>query len=63
MAQDHSPEAVVHEFWRLMNTNDFHALGAVLAKGFVLEWPQSGERIFGAGNFAQMNAEYPSCGP
>ncbi|MBY0491631.1 MAG: GNAT family N-acetyltransferase [Gemmatimonadaceae bacterium] len=55
--------AVVQEFWRLMATNDFAAVGAVLAPEFVLEWPQSRERIRGAANFAQMNAEYPAKGP
>ena len=51
------------EFWRLMATNDFHSVGAVLAPEFVLEWPQSNERIRGAGNFARMNSEYPAHGP
>ncbi len=55
-------EAVVREFWRLMATNDFHAVKAVLAPEFVLEWPQSNERIRGPENFARMNAEYPAAG-
>lgn len=54
---------VVREFWRLMGTNDFHAVAAVLADGFVLEWPQSNERIRGARNFALLNGEYPAHGP
>src|SRR6185369_3696926 len=53
---------VVREFWRLMATNDFHAVGAVLSDGFVLDWPQSNERIRGAERFARMNTEYPSNG-
>jgi ketosteroid isomerase-like protein len=53
---------VVREFWRLMATNDFASVAAVLAEDFVLEWPQSGERIRGAERFAQMNAEYPAHG-
>lgn len=56
-------EALVREFWRRMATNDFHAVKALLAPGFVLEWPQSRERIRGPENFARMNAEYPSTGP
>jgi ketosteroid isomerase-like protein len=55
-------EALVREFWRLMATNDFHAVKRVLAAGFVMEWPQSNERIRGADNFARMNAEYPTTG-
>jgi hypothetical protein len=56
------PEAVVREFWRLMATNDFHAVKAVLAPDFLLEWPQSHERIRDGENFARMNAEYPTHG-
>jgi hypothetical protein len=54
---------LVQEFWRLMATNDFHSVASILGDDFVLEWPQSRERIRGAGNFAQMNAEYPANGP
>lgn len=56
------PEAVVREFWRLMETNDFHALEAVLSPDVVVDWPQSRERIRGARRFCQMNAEYPTTG-
>jgi len=59
-----SPTAteVVAEYWRLMATNDFHSVAAVLAPEFVLEWPQSKERIRGADRFARMNQEYPAHG-
>jgi hypothetical protein len=53
---------LAREFWRLMATNDFNAVAAVLADSFVLEWPQSRERIRGALRFAQMNREYPAHG-
>ncbi|MBA2780674.1 nuclear transport factor 2 family protein [Billgrantia kenyensis] len=53
---------VVREFWQLMASNDFYSVVAVLAPDFVLEWPQSGERIRGGERFAQMNAEYPAHG-
>ena len=55
--------SVVQEFWRLMATNDFASVGNILAPDFVLEWPQSKERIRGAERFARMNAEYPAHGP
>lgn len=55
-------EAIVREFWRLMGTNDFHAVRSVLADDLVVEWPQSKERIRGSENFARMNAEYPAHG-
>jgi ketosteroid isomerase-like protein len=51
---------VVREYWRLMATNDFHAVGAVLADDYVLDWPQSNERLRGRERFAAMNAEYPA---
>lgn len=53
---------VVKVFWQLMQSNDFDAVSAILAPEFVLEWPQTQERIRGAKNFAQMNAEYPAHG-
>ena len=46
-----------------MGTNDFASVAAVLAPEFVLEWPQSRERIRGAERFARMNREYPARGP
>ena len=54
---------IAEQFWALMQTNDFSAVGALLAEDFVLEWPQSRERIRGAERFARMNAEYPAHGP
>lgn len=53
---------VVEEFWRLMASNDFQSVKAVLSHDFVLEWPQSNERIRGGDNFARMNATYPADG-
>ena len=46
-----------------MATNNFASVAAVLAEEFVLEWPQSNERIRGAERFARMNQEYPAHGP
>jgi SnoaL-like domain len=55
-------EAVVREFWSLMATNDFNAVKQVLDPGFIMDWPQSKERIRGPENFARMNIEYPTKG-
>jgi ketosteroid isomerase-like protein len=52
----------VRRFWERMASNDFDSVGAVLADDFVLDWPQSGERLRGRSNFARMNAEYPAHG-
>lgn len=54
---------VVRQFWQLMASNDFYSVGAVLSEDFVLEWPQSNERIRGKEHFARMNVEYPANGP
>ena len=58
------PKAVqiVERFWSLMMTNNFRSVGAVLSNDFVLEWPQSNERIRGRDNFAAMNEEYTAYG-
>lgn len=53
---------VVRKFWELMMTNDFRSVGSVLSDDFVLDWPQSNERIRGRANFAAMNEEYPAHG-
>jgi|GEM_PF-970411 len=54
---------VTSTFWRLMGTNDFASVSAVLADDFMLDWPQTNERIRGADRFARMNREYPAHGP
>jgi ketosteroid isomerase-like protein len=54
---------IVKKFWELMTSNDFRSVGAVLSDDFVLDWPQSGERIRGRDNYAAMNREYPAHGP
>lgn len=53
---------VVQRFWDLMRTNDFRSAGSLLADEFVLDWPQSNERIRGRDNFAAMNEQYPAYG-
>ncbi len=35
----------------------------MLSHDYVLEWPQSRERIRGRANFAAVNKEYPASGP
>jgi ketosteroid isomerase-like protein len=54
--------ALAKEFWEAMMTNDFRLVGSLLSDDFVLEWPQSNERIRGRDNFATMNEEYPAHG-
>ena len=54
---------VIRRFWIVMETNDFRAAGELLDDDFVLDWPQSGERVRGRENFARVNEEYPAAGP
>ena len=58
-----NPAEIIQEFYRRMNTNDFSLAAQMLSDDFVLEWPQSRERIRGRDNFAAVNTEYPASGP
>jgi ketosteroid isomerase-like protein len=60
-ATQHSKD-VVTRFWAAMQRNDFAAAGALLHDDYVLEWPQSGERIHGRDNFVAINTHYPAAG-
>ncbi len=53
---------IVENFWLTMATNDFYAAAQLLHDDYILEWPQSGERILGRDNFAALNTNYPSEG-
>jgi len=53
---------VVKKFWSLMQSNNFSSVGEVLSDDYVLEWPQSKERIRGRANYVVMNQEYPAHG-
>jgi ketosteroid isomerase-like protein len=57
-----SPTELVEEFYRRMNTNDFRFASQILSDDYILEWPQSRERIYGRENFAAVNEEYPAYG-
>jgi len=53
------PAEVVQTLWDRMQARDWRGLGELLAEDLVVEWPVSGERIEGLGNFVSVNAEYP----
>ena len=53
---------IVEGFWAAMQTNDFKAVGEWLHEDYLLEWPQSGERIHGRANFVAINEKYPAHG-
>jgi ketosteroid isomerase-like protein len=54
--------AIVERYWAAMQTNDWRAASEFLHEGYVLDWPQSGERIRGRENFVAVNANYPAAG-
>jgi ketosteroid isomerase-like protein len=54
---------VVERFWAAIHDNDFSAAGELLHDTYVLEWPQSGERIRGRANFVAINEHYPAVAP
>ena len=53
---------ILENFWSTMETNDFNAASQLLHDKYLLEWPQSGERIVGRENFAAINTNYPAEG-
>ena len=57
-----SSKRVVEQFWEAMQSNDFRAAGDFLHEEYVLEWPQSGERVRGRENFVAINEQYPAHG-
>ncbi len=54
---------MVRQFWERMGSNDFYSASELLTADFVLEWPQSQERLRGPERFARLNQEYPAHGP
>ncbi|OEU85767.1 hypothetical protein DB35_12505 [Streptomyces abyssalis] len=53
------PSKIVHELWDRMQARDWVGVGELLADDVVIEWPVSGERIVGRGDYVSINAEYP----
>jgi ketosteroid isomerase-like protein len=53
---------IVEQFRAAMQANDWQTAGEFLHDDFVLDWPQSGERIRGRENFVAINANYPAAG-
>jgi ketosteroid isomerase-like protein len=53
------PREVVAELWRRMQARDWDGVGELVAEDFVLEWPETRERIRGRTNFVEFNRNYP----
>jgi ketosteroid isomerase-like protein len=63
MIDENAAKQVVARFWAAMHANDFAGAGDLLHDDYLLDWPQSGERIRGRANFVAVNAHYPAAGP
>jgi len=61
MTAEESRQAV-ENYWEAMATNHLAKAEAWLYDDFVLDWPQSGERVRGWASFAAINANYPVAG-
>jgi len=59
---DLNPVDIVKEYWSRMQTNDFALVAELFDDDYILEWPQSRERIRGKANFIAVNADYPAQG-
>jgi ketosteroid isomerase-like protein len=62
ITQVNPSKQVVEQFWDAMRANDFRAVGELLHDDYILDWPQSGERIRGRANFVAINEHYPAAG-
>ncbi len=58
----HESRKLVERFWAAMHGNDFRAAGDLLHDEYVIEWPQSSERIRRRENFVAINEHYPVVG-
>lgn len=54
--------ALAQEFWWRMGTNEWSLAAEMFAGNFEIFWPQSGEVIGSAEDFAAINAHYPAHG-
>ncbi|HEX9333795.1 MAG TPA: nuclear transport factor 2 family protein [Anaerolineales bacterium] len=62
MSDTEKSKQVIEGFWAAMQTNDFKSAGEWLHDDYMLEWPQSRERIRGRANFVAINEHYPAQG-
>jgi ketosteroid isomerase-like protein len=60
---DDQTRQIIERYWETMNANDFRGVGELLHDDFLLDYPQSGERIRGREHNTLINERYPSPGP
>ena len=51
---------LIETFWKAMQANDWEGAAECLAPDVVIDWPCSGERILGRGDFVAVQADYPT---
>lgn len=51
---------IVESFWAAMQSNDWERAAGHLTEDCPIDWPCSGERIVGRGDFAAVQAGYPT---
>ena len=62
-ADDHAKTETIGRYFAAILAGDYAALGEVLTPDAVTRWPQSGERIVGAGSCIKVYANYPGGSP
>ncbi len=50
---------LVRQLWERFDAGDFQGAGDLVHEDFVMDWPQSRERIRGRSNFVAVNRNYP----
>jgi ketosteroid isomerase-like protein len=58
MAED-DPATIVEQLWAKIGAGDFDGARALMSEDFVLEWPQSGERIEGPDDALAIDRNFP----
>ncbi len=53
---------LVQQYWDRMNDNDWAAAAQLFSSGFVLDWPQTREKICSKDGFVAINTNLPAKG-
>lgn len=52
-------ESVVRNLWERIEARDWPGMAELLHEEVIIDWPHSGERIRGRGNYVAMQRDYP----
>ncbi len=53
------PLQVVEALWNRIQARDWEGVAELVEEDVVVEWPATGERMVGSGNYVAVNSEYP----